>query len=126
MNSTVSIEGMEFYAHHGCFPEERIIGTWFTVDLYMDVDTEKAQVSDSLEDTVNYAEVYTKVKEEISIPEKLIEHVARRIVDRVLRDYPMVLSARIKLSKLNPPLGERIRQVSISFGKDRPERATVK
>ncbi len=121
MNSTVAIEGMEFYAHHGCFPEERIIGTWFTVDLYMEVDTEKSQISDSLEDTVNYAEVYTKVKEEISIPSKLIEHVARRIVDRVLRDYPTVLSIRIKLSKMNPPLGERIRQVSISFGKDRSD-----
>lgn len=119
MKSTLAIEGMEFYAHHGCFPEERIIGTWFKVDLYMEADTGKAQISDSLEDTINYAEVYTKVKEEISIPSKLIEHVARRITDRVLRDYPMIQSTRIKLCKMNPPLGERIRQVSISFEKAR-------
>ncbi len=118
MKSIIAIEGMEFYAHHGCFPEERIIGTWFNVDLYMSLDTLRAQESDSLEDTLNYAEVYTKVKAEMAISSKLIEHVARRIVDRVLADYPIVEKVKIKLSKLNPPLGERIREVNITFEKE--------
>ena len=108
-NSCIFIEGMEFYAHHGCFAEERTIGTWFKVDLYLYTDTLQAQLSDNLDATVNYAEVYNKVKEEMGVSSKLMEHVARRIADRIFRDYPGVEKLRIRLQKLNPPLGEKIK-----------------
>lgn len=121
MPATLAIEGMEFYSHHGCFPEERRIGTWFQADIYMEFDAGKAQLSDSLEDTVNYAEVYTKIKEEMAVPSKLLEHVARRITDRILQDYPQIGKIGIKLSKINPPLGEKIREVSIRFEQSRDE-----
>ncbi len=52
--SIISIEGMEFFAYHGCFKEEQLIGTKFNIDLFMKVDTSKAELSDSLSDTVNY------------------------------------------------------------------------
>ena len=35
-----------------------------------------------------------------------------------LADYPIVEKVKIKLSKLNPPLGERIREVNITFEKE--------
>lgn len=117
--SCISIEGMEFYAHHGCFPEERTIGTWFEADLYLYADTTEAQQTDNLEATVNYAEVYTKVKQEMAVRSKLIEHVAARILDRILSEYPQVRKARIKLGKRNPPLGERIRRTCIEIEKSR-------
>lgn len=115
----VFIEGMEFYAHHGCFEEERRIGTWFTVDLYLYTNTQKAQMSDNLPDAVNYAEVYAKVKEEMAVSSKLMEHVAGRIASRILKDYPVVESLRIKLKKLNPPLGEKIHASGVELFKSR-------
>ncbi len=114
-NSCLSIEGMEFYAHHGCFPEERAIGTWFNVDLYLYTDTSDAQRTDNLEDAVDYARVYTKVKEEMGISSKLMEHVAGRIARRILKDYPHVDEVRIKLKKLNPPLGEKIKSAGVEI-----------
>lgn len=114
-NSCLSIKGMEFYAHHGCFSEERTIGTWFKVDLYLYTDTSDAQRTDNLEDAVDYAEVYAKVKEEMRIPSKLMEHVAGRIVRRILEDYPCVDEVRIKLKKLNPPLGEKIESAGVEI-----------
>ena len=33
--SIISIEGMEFFAYHGCFKEEAIIGTKFRIDLFL-------------------------------------------------------------------------------------------
>lgn len=110
---------MEFYAHHGCFQEETKIGTWFTVDIALHTDTEKAQRTDNLQDTVNYAEIYAKIKEEMNRPSKLIEHVARRITDRILLEYPQIEKVGIRLSKMNPPLGEKIREVSIRFEQSR-------
>ena len=104
---------MEFYAYHGCFKEEQIIGTYFNVDLYMEVDTEKAERSDKLGDTVNYQEVYLLVKKEMEIKAKLLEHVGRRILDSVMQHYPEVKSAEIKISKMNPPLGGKMKNVSL-------------
>ena len=49
----IDIENMEFYAVHGCFDEERAIGTRFRVDLRLSVDTSRAQQTDCIDDTVN-------------------------------------------------------------------------
>ncbi len=111
--STISIEQMEFYAYHGCFKEEQIIGTRFLVDLYLDTSTEKAEASDDLSDTVNYQEVYLLVKNEMEIKSKLLEHVGRRILDSIKNKYPQLESAEIKISKMNPPLGGKMKSVSL-------------
>lgn len=113
--STISIEGMEFFAYHGCFAEEQIIGTKFNIDLFMEVDTSKAEHSDDLHDTVNYQSVYELIKEEMKTKSKLLEHVGRRILDKVLLVYPEVESARIKIRKLNPPLGGKMDFVSLEL-----------
>ena len=115
----ITIENMEFYAHHGCFKEETLIGTWFSVDVWLDADTEKAQRNDSLDDTVNYAEVYARIKEEMSVPSKLIEYVAQRILNRIFAEFPPVRKAGIKLRKINPPLGEKIGNVNVYLEQER-------
>jgi 7,8-dihydroneopterin aldolase/epimerase/oxygenase len=113
--SVISIEGMEFFAYHGCFKEEAIIGTKFNIDLFLEIDTSKAEKSDELGDTVNYQSVYAVVKDEMQTRSKLLEHVARRILKRVRKDFPMVSHARIKLKKLNPPLGGKMDFVSLEL-----------
>ncbi len=106
---------MEFYAYHGCFKEEQIIGTRFLVDLYLETNTEEAEKTDDLEDTVNYQEVYLLVKKEMDIKSKLLEHVGRRILDSIMKRFPRLVSAELKISKMNPPLGGKIKNVSITL-----------
>lgn len=113
--SVISIEGMEFFAYHGCFTEEQIIGTKFRIDLFLEVNTSKAEESDKLTDTVNYQEVFMMVKEEMKIKSKLLEHVGRRILDKVKIQFPEVEKARIKIRKLNPPLGGKMDFVSLEL-----------
>jgi 7,8-dihydroneopterin aldolase/epimerase/oxygenase len=113
--SVISIEGMEFFAYHGCFKEEAIIGTKFNIDLFLETDTSVAEQSDELKDTVNYQSVYAAVKEEMKTRSKLLEHVARRILQRIQHDFPMVSHARIKIRKLNPPLGGKMDFVSLEL-----------
>lgn len=112
----ISIEGMHFFAYHGCFKEEQIIGTKFLVDLFMETDTASAEESDDLSATVNYQAVYGLVKEEMQIKSNLLEHVARRILKRIAASYPQVSSCRIKVSKLNPPVGGKVDRVSVELG----------
>ncbi|MEG1498705.1 MAG: dihydroneopterin aldolase [Bacteroidales bacterium] len=114
----IAIEGMEFYAHHGCFREETVIGTNFKVDLHLWCDTTLAQENDSLEGTINYALVYERVKKEMKKSSKLMEHVGARIIKAVKRDFPEVKKIKIKVTKINPPLGEKIAGVSVIINKD--------
>lgn len=109
---------MEFLSYHGHFEEESVIGTRFLVDLYLETDTTAAEESDNLKDTVNYQEVYLAVKDEMKTPSHLIEHVARRILKRVQKDFPAVDYAELKLHKMNPPLGGQMESVSITLSTD--------
>lgn len=113
--SVISIEGMEFFAYHGCFKEEQVIGTKFRIDLFMEVDTSTAEHSDQLKDTVNYQSVFQLVKKEMETPSKLLEHVGRRILDRIKQEFSEVAHARIKIRKLNPPLGGKMDFVSLEL-----------
>lgn len=117
--STITIENMDFYAFHGCFAEESQIGTHFRVDLQMDVDTETAQKSDNIEDTVSYLDVYQHVKKQMMIPSHLLEHVGDRIGEDILQSFPAVNSVKVKVAKMNPPLGGQIESVSLIIEKSR-------
>lgn len=111
----ITINDMRFYAHHGCFEQERVIGTHFRVDLSFTTDTSRAEVSDSIVDTVSYLDVYQVVKAEMMTPSHLLEHVARRVGERVLADFPAVDTVNVKVSKLNPPLGGQMDSVSVTL-----------
>lgn len=113
--SVISIEGMEFFAYHGCFKEEQVIGTKFSIDLFMEVDTSVAEQTDHLKDTVNYQSVFQLVKKEMVTPSKLLEHVGRRILDKIQQEFTTVSHARIKIRKLNPPLGGKMDFVSLEL-----------
>ncbi|MCX6246334.1 MAG: dihydroneopterin aldolase [Bacteroidetes bacterium] len=107
----ILLEGMEFYAYHGHYKEEQIIGTKFIVDLEMVFETVHAEYSDHLDDTINYQEVYLVVKKEMEVNAHLLESVARRILDSVMQSFPQVKAIQVKISKVNPPLGGKVKQV---------------
>jgi dihydroneopterin aldolase len=111
----ISLEGMEFFAYHGCFHEEQLIGTKFSVDLSVDADTSLAETGDHLHDAINYTGLYHIVKTEMEIRSHLLEHVASRIISSVVEAYPAIEAMEVKISKLNPPVGGKMKQVS--FGK---------
>ncbi|MEI6172798.1 MAG: dihydroneopterin aldolase [Bacteroidota bacterium] len=109
---TILLEGMEFFAFHGCFREERIIGTKFIVDLHVELETTLAEESDHLKDTVDYSGLYRCVKKEMEEKSHLLEHLARRIIVAVQNESPAITFIEIKLAKINPPLGGKMQQVS--------------
>ena len=109
---------MRFYAHHGCFEQERAIGIHFLVDLRFETDTARAERTDRISDTVSYLDVYQVVKEQMAIPSNLLENVARRICDAVLERFTAVDKVDVKVSKLNPPLGGQMESVSVEISQN--------
>jgi len=115
----ILIEGIKIYAYHGCFKEETIIGTNFIVNVTLYVDLAKPSITDNINDTVNYQTVFTTVKEQMAIPSKLLEHVAKRIINTLFNQFLTVKKITLKVSKLNVPLGGHIDKVSIQMTKKR-------
>jgi len=113
----IEIEGMEFYAYHGHFAAEQLVGNRFIVNLTLSADCTKAAKSDDLADALNYLLVYELIKEEMQINSHLLEHVAQRILDRLTTCYPMIEHAKVKISKINPPMGGQIGKVSVTLEK---------
>jgi 7,8-dihydroneopterin aldolase/epimerase/oxygenase len=111
----IEIEGMEFHAFHGCHPQERLIGTKFKVWVSFSCNTSAAEQFDKITDTVNYQSVYEVVKREMITPSNLLEHLARRIIESILREFPTIEKVNIKVSKLHPAMGGSIEAVSVSL-----------
>ena len=109
---TIWLEGMEFFAFHGCFKEEQIIGTKFVVDLQIEADTIISEDSDHLKDTIDYVGLYGCVKKEMEQKSHLLEHLAKRILKAVYTNFPAIDSIELKIAKINPPMGGKIQQVS--------------
>ena len=115
----IFVEGIKIYAHHGCFKEETAIGTNFQVDVVLDADLSKPSETDSINDAVNYQEVFTVIKEQMAIPSNLLEHVSKRIMDALFSKFPEVSKIKLKVSKLNVPLGGQIDNVAIQIENER-------
>lgn len=113
MKSYILLENLTFYANHGVFPQETVVGNLYTVNLKIEIDLEKSSRTDDLEDTVSYAEIYEQVKHEMMIPSKLLEHVAGRILRNLKSNFPLIETVEIKVSKRNPPMGGQLDCASV-------------
>lgn len=112
---SIHLCGMKFYAYHGVERQERTVGNTFIVDLELDCDFSQASSADDLSGTVNYASVHQAVKEEMEKPSLLLEHVSARICKRLLDEFPLIDTVRIRLSKTNPPMGADIASCGVGM-----------
>lgn len=105
MSSRIYLRNVRFHAFHGVLPQEGIVGNDYLVNLVLDYDFSSALKTDDLQGTLNYAEVYQKVREEMAVPSKLLEHVAGRIAHRLFSDFPEIQKLQLSITKVNPPMG---------------------
>lgn len=105
MSSKIYLRNVRFHAFHGVLPQEGIVGNDYLVNLVLDYDFSSAMKTDDLQGTLNYAEVYQKVREEMAVPSKLLEHVAGRIAHRLFSDFPEIQKLQLSITKVNPPMG---------------------
>jgi dihydroneopterin aldolase len=117
----ISLSGMVFFGRHGVNPEETALGQRFGADLSVFLDLSKAGESDDLADTVSYSALYKLVRAEVEgEPSKLLEHLATRIVRKVLDHDDRIMEAQVRVTKLNPPLkGSTSGQAAVAIERDR-------
>lgn len=113
--SRIFINDIILHAQHGVLPQEQLTGNDYKVSVNLDYDISKAINTDNVADTINYAEVYEVIKEEMITPSKLIEHVAGRIAQRLLTQYPSVAAITLSITKLNPPMGAQCQGAGVEI-----------
>lgn len=98
----IAIEGIRLHAYHGVYPIERREGHDFEVDVYMVTNISVAAQSDSLADTIDYAEVYSLIVQIMEEPVNLLEHLNTKLGKSILDKYRQLESVRVRVSKLQP------------------------
>lgn len=101
----LELEGMEFYATHGCLGHEKRMQNLFVVDFRGETDMTEAAESDRLEDALDYGLIYEVIRKEMAVHSDLLEHLAGRIVKAIASSFPMLGDFSVRVSKRRPPVG---------------------
>jgi dihydroneopterin aldolase len=115
---TVEIAGLSLYTHHGVSAAEREVGQRLVFDLRLDIGQSDATVTDSIDDTVDYAEVcqlVALVAQQRS--HKTLERLCSTIADRLLADYDLE-GVWVKASKPEPPIPLSVEEVSVEVWRE--------
>ena len=111
----ILLKDLRFQARHGVGAQETLVGNEFTVNLRLRTDLTKAVQTDDVADTLSYADVFEAVRDEMSRPSQLLEHVAGRIARRLFQDFPALDAIELKLMKRNPPMGADIDSAGVEL-----------
>jgi dihydroneopterin aldolase len=115
---TIEITGLSLYTHHGVSEAEREVGQRLVLDLRLDVGETDATVTDSIEDTVDYAEVcqlVALIAQQRS--HKTLERLCSTIADRLLADYELE-GVWVKAAKPEPPIALTVDEVSVEVWRE--------
>jgi len=92
-----------------------LIGSDYRVDLEITADLSQPAASDQLSETVDYVHLNNIIKEEMTVRSNLLEHVAKRIIDRIFEEIKEVTQVEVEVSKINPPIGGDVESVSVKL-----------
>ena len=109
----ISVNGIKMYAYHGCLDEERKIGSDYEINITIEADLEASSISDKLTDTVDYVSINRIVKNEMSIPSNLLEHVVKRIINSIVEKHEAVDTVEVSVAKINPPINGDVANVLV-------------
>ncbi len=101
----ILLNNLGFYGYHGVLKEESILGQKFFIDMELYLDTNEAGLTDDMNKSVSYADVYEVVKE---ITEKrrfnLIEALAENIAKEVLEKFNLINEVMVRVKKPEAPV----------------------
>ena len=111
----VQLHDLEFFAFHGLYEEERIIGNKFIVNLEVVID--EFSEFKSISDTINYVSLFEIITKKMKRPVDLLETLATQIIEEIRLIDDKISSVSISIKKINPPIKGIRGNVGISIQK---------
>ena len=104
----INLNDAEFFAYHGFYPEEQLLGSRFLVDISVKFMPTGNLLDDEIGNTVNYEQLYNIASHEMQHTRKLIETVGQAIANEVKQKFPFVEKISVCIKKMDPPLRGKV------------------
>lgn len=113
---TIQLHNLRFFAAHGMYAEEEYAGAEFEVNISLTLKSPKTKLA-SLEETINYAEVYRITGEVFSVRKNLLETLSVEIAEALKQEFPAIKKIAVQIAKLHPPIESFTGAVSVTYNK---------
>jgi dihydroneopterin aldolase len=105
MKTKLTLKNMNFYGYHGVYSTEKELGQRIEVDVELVADLTRAGQNDDFDQTINYADVYTIVKDIVEDGQyNLIEAIGTAIINQVFDSFDLE-RITVRVRKPHPPIG---------------------
>lgn len=121
MADVIRLKDITVFGFYGVSPAEREVGQKIQIDLDIHTDLSVACRSDSLQDTINYESVYSRVMEIVGGEKRyrLLESLGDEICAAIIEAFP-VSRVEIRLRKLNLPFPNNLSHVEVCLVREAP------
>ena len=111
---TISLNNVRFRAYHGVHPEERKKGNDFVVNMDVSYESNSGIIT-SLEDTIDYADLFAIINTTMQKPVDLLETLVQTIAHFVHAKFPQVKKVHVSVEKLNPPIDKFTGSATVKY-----------
>lgn len=112
---TITLKNCAFFARHGVYSEEEVLGQRFFVDAVLDVEAGDALEKDDISGTVDYGKAFATIERIVAGKRKyLIEALALEVCRELCREFPMVSRAIVTIRKPNAPVNGILDTVEVT------------
>lgn len=121
MSDRITLRGLRVFGRHGVLEHERSQGQEFVVDIVAWLDLRPAAESDELDHTLHYGALAQLAADIVAgEPYELIESVAGRIAEDVLRNWAL-RAVEVTLHKPAAPIPLNFEDVAVTVHRDSTE-----
>lgn len=112
---TIALESVRFFAYHGLYKEEQVLGNHFILDVQVSIP--EPEHPSMLVESVNYETLYNIACKVMEVPQPLLEQVVHDITAAIREKYPSVTHSKVTLRKQAPPFGGDLAYAVVSLDK---------
>jgi dihydroneopterin aldolase len=117
----IHLDGVRFRSRHGASASERRLPQDFTARVELSLPVSRLPRADDRKDVVDYDRIATLIVEEGTARSyRLLETLARRIIDRLFAESPAT-SVRVIVTKARPPTSSSVEAASVELTVTRDE-----
>ena len=119
---SIRLDGVRFRSRHGASMSERRLPQDFVVHVELSFPPTALPASDDRREVVDYDRIASAIADEGTAGScRLLETLAKRIVDRIFTDFPAT-SVRIIITKARPPTSTSVEAASVELLVSRDEK----
>ena len=100
---SIELKDLRIHARHGLYSGEASIGNVYHIDLAVMYD-EGGLVFDSIDNTINYVELYDIIRQRMQNSTALLEKLCSDIVQQIKEAYPSVTEVVLSVYKIQAPI----------------------